>query len=91
MRLFVFILVFLGFALPVQAQDNPAPEPTRIEINSESGEIHFYIEGELEAVLKSDGLHVRENVQFGGTIFDSGNDFHFSTVTPEEGDQDETP
>lgn len=96
-RFFVSIVfashVFLAgdaLAQDAGARDAP-PEPTRIEVDSESGEIHFYIEGELEAVLKNDGLHVRDHVQFGGTIFDSGKDFYFSTVTPEEGDQDETP
>lgn len=88
MRLFVFILVMLGFTLPVQAQENPATEPTRIEVDSESGEINFYIEGELQAVLKNNGLHVRDNVQFGGTIIDSGEGFHFSDVRSEEGDSD---
>ena len=85
MRIFVFSLVILVFALPVQAQDNPAPEPTRIEVDSQSGEIHFYIEGELEAVLKNDGLHVLDDVQFGGTIFDSGDGFYFSDAESEKG------
>lgn len=52
-------------------------EPTRIETDSTANEIRFYVDGKLAAVLKDDGLHVRNNIQFGGTIFDSGEDFHF--------------
>ncbi|MGR3802037.1 MAG: hypothetical protein ACU0AY_01075 [Marinibacterium profundimaris] len=53
------------------ARDAP-PEPTRIEVDSESGEIHFYIEGNVAAVLKADGLHVRESIGYGGTLTDYG-------------------
>ncbi|MET4129342.1 hypothetical protein [Roseovarius sp. MBR-6] len=64
------------------AQDDESPDSgtqaqTRIEADPETHEIRFYVEGNLAAVLKGDGLHVRNNVQFGGTVFDSGENFHF--------------
>lgn len=45
---------------------------TRIETNSENGEIRFYIKDKLAAILNEDGLHVRESTSYGGTLTDYG-------------------
>lgn len=72
MKLFVFIISVLFFSQPVHAEDAAAPEPTRIEADSENSQIRFYIDGELEAVLTKGRLHVREDIDFGGTVRDVG-------------------
>lgn len=80
MRNIVALCVLLTLPLmsaPTMAQDGIPPETTtepstRIEADSDSQEIRFYVDDELTAVLKDDGLHVRNSVGFGGTITDYG-------------------
>lgn len=69
------LLIFAGAPRAQHGQTEPsALEPTRIETDSESGQIQFYIKGELVAVLKEDGLHVREGMSYGGTLLNYGYD-----------------
>ena len=76
--LFTLLMVALSPALvAAQTQDTEASGSgaqalTRIEADSEAHEIRFYLEGSLAAVLKSDGLHVREGVSYGGALTDYG-------------------
>lgn len=49
--------------------DQPA---TRIEVSEETGIIRFIIEGEERARLDASGFHVREDIEYGGTITDTG-------------------
>lgn len=82
MRILIFLFVFLFTPLfsPLAIAEDTAPsapitdanEPTRIETDSENGEIRFYVKGSLAAVLKDDGLLVREDIGYGGTINDHG-------------------
>lgn len=62
------------FSLPetANADEAIAPEPTRIEADTENSRIDFYIDGRLMAVLKDDGLHVREGINYGGMLTDYG-------------------
>lgn len=60
------------FYAPASADEPVAPEPTRIEANTESSRIDFYIDDRLMAVLKDDGLHVREGINYGGMLTDYG-------------------
>ena len=48
---------------PLAAIDSAA---TRIELDETTGEIRFFIKGVMAAVLRDDGLHLRNNLQFGG-------------------------
>ena len=71
------VLTPLLIAAPVAAQtqedqSSGAKPLTRIEADSESHEIRFYIDGALAAVLKNDGLHVRKSMAYGGTLTDYG-------------------
>lgn len=71
----VFYFGFILISAPVSAQESKpksAPEPTRVEADSEASEIRFYIDGDVAAVLKSDGLHVRKRVFYGGALTDYG-------------------
>ncbi len=76
MRLFL-VFTFIAFLTsPVLAQETGAPSPsqTRIETDAEKSEIRFYIDGALSAVLKNDGLHVRDGIFYGTQIADVGVD-----------------
>ena len=78
--LFLFILLFSPLVSPLAVAEDTAPsapktdakEPTRIETDSENGEIRFYIKGRLAAALKDNGLLVREDIGYGGTLNDHG-------------------
>lgn len=45
---------------------------TRIEVDEEAGAIRFFIDGHEKARLDAAGLHVRENIDYGGTLTDYG-------------------
>ena len=80
MRYFCLLFSALTVALiaaPVVAQaqevqSSDAEPLTRVEADSESHEIRFYVDGNLAAVLKDDGFHVREHMNYGGTLTDYG-------------------
>lgn len=96
-RLVVSVLFVSHFSLtgPALAQDAGAhgspSEPTRIEADSEQGEIRLYVEGALAAILKEDGLHVRESIGYGGTLTDYGKtgfeDFTIGAGTAPDGEE----
>ena len=88
MRLFTFLFVVIALAsvsTPSRSQDAATadPESTRVEADSENSEIRFYINGSIAAVLKTDGLHVRESIGYGGTLTDYGTE-GFSTFGKQE-------
>jgi hypothetical protein len=71
------LLAFFIILIPSTSIAEPvAPEAikseTRIEADNEAGQIKFFIKGELEAVLDENGLHIRDSVDFGATITDTG-------------------
>lgn len=87
-RLFIFVSLFLvSGTATAQNANTQEPEPTRIVADSESDEIRFYVDDALAAVLKEDGLHVRESVGLGGTMTDYGTG-HFDKLT---GNEDTAP
>lgn len=101
MRYFCVLFAALTVALiaaPVAAQaqetqSSGAKPLTRIEADSESHEIRFYIDDELAAVLKTDGLHVRGGISSTGAITNHGwnsyNTFSSTTdTTTETGGED---
>lgn len=44
----------------------------RIVLDDERNEIHFVIDGKVAAVLDANGLRVRESIEYGGTVTDTG-------------------
>lgn len=68
-------IIVLSLAVLLSFQTIPRasnPLPARIEANQESGRIDFYINDSLAAVPTEDGLHVREGVNYGSTLTDTG-------------------
>lgn len=73
----IILLLLLSVCLPSVAQaidEKPATaqHETRIIVDEDVGVIRFFIEGEEQARLTSDGLLVRGNVEYGGTMRDAG-------------------
>ena len=70
------LALFIAFlALPLQAvaaEADKEPQETRIEISDKEKRIEFYVDGTLSAVLDKDGLHVREGVNYGAALTDTG-------------------
>lgn len=67
----------LALAAPSLAQEQSAPvqvEPasTRIEVDDQAGVIRFFIDGREKARFDAAGLHVRENIDYGGMLTDYG-------------------
>jgi hypothetical protein len=60
-----------------------------IAVDEETGTIVFVINGEKEAVLDAQGLHVRKDVQFGGVVRDTGTEAFDQQFQPKEGDNEE--
>lgn len=77
------VVIFSSTAMFSHAQDLATPKQTRIEAESDSNEINFFVGGVLSAVLKQDGLHVREGVNYGGMLTDYGTQ-HFDDVYAQE-------
>lgn len=69
MRLFIFIMGLMVLPMTVSAQEQA---DTRIAVDEEAGVIRFIIDGEEQARLTSDGMLVRGNIIYGGTIRDGG-------------------
>lgn len=76
MKLFYIFAFIVFFTCPALAQetDPTSPPPTRVETDTVKSEIRFYIDGDLSAVLKKDGLHVSDGIFYGGMIKDAGVD-----------------
>ena len=77
MRQFIllFSFVFLATASTSSfSQDEITGDPasTRVEADPENSEIRFFIDGTVAAVLRADGLHVRNSIFYGGRLTDVG-------------------
>lgn len=71
------VLMTLGaFLLPslAMAQEPPPPQTeqaaTRIEVDETSHVIRFIVNGQPVAMIDSEGLHVVQDIEYGGTISD---------------------
>lgn len=61
--------------------------PTRIAVDQDQDQILFYVENEVAAVLRADGLHVRDDINFGGVLTDYGRTEFRELSAPEDADQ----
>jgi hypothetical protein len=72
--LFVFMAGPIAPALAQDSRPSPqaqaGPTPTRIEVDTASNVIRFFVGGREQAVLDAGGLHVNGNVDYSGTITD---------------------
>ena len=63
-------------AAAVLSYTAPAQQQTRVETDQATGAIRFIANGREEARIDKDGLHVRQSVQYGGTLTDVGEAFY---------------
>jgi len=77
-RILLALALLPLLSLPVLAEDTGHPPAmissggTQIIADDRTDTIHFIINGEEKAFLDADGLHVQENIHYGGTIKDYG-------------------
>lgn len=50
----------------------PPTKSSRIEVDEDQNEICLVVDGEVAATLTKDGLHVVNNISYGGTVTDTG-------------------
>ena len=77
MRRFIVVVSFIALAATAQAAEprpvtaSPAKQPaTRIETDQKTGVIRFIVNGKEVARIDANGLHVRGNVDYTGTLTD---------------------
>lgn len=71
MRNLLILCCAIVFPALAYAQ-NDAPETTKIVTDQDKGTITFIIDGKPVAQINRDGLQVVENINYGGTVTDSG-------------------
>jgi hypothetical protein len=57
---------------PAAPQPTGQQEATRIETDQKTGAIRFIVDGREIARFERDGLHVRQDVDYGGLMKDTG-------------------
>ena len=81
MQALFFIAVLLMFPPMASAQatqgkaESPSPAPaaeTRIDVDQHSGTVTIVVKGRPVALFDEDGLHVRNDLTYGGVMLDEG-------------------
>lgn len=67
--LFFLVLAVVAHA---DAAKSTAPPPSRIEVDPSDGYVKIYVQDELVAVFGTDGLDVRRDTTYGGSLIDHG-------------------
>lgn len=76
MRPLALLFTALTLASPAFAEEITAPPvpDTRIEADDEADVIRFVVKGQLAAILDETGLHIRNDLAYGGVTMDDGPD-----------------
>ena len=69
------IFTSLLTAAATAALTAPAPPQTRVEADR-AGAIRFIVDGREEARIDAAGLHVRQSVEYGGVLTDTGEAYY---------------
>ena len=59
-------------AQPSHAEDTANKGKTEILVDENAGTVSILINGETAVLIDADGLHVRDSIEYGGTIADMG-------------------
>ena len=85
----IALLIFTASANaagPAPAATQPPPtgqQQTRIETDQKTGAIRFIVNGREEARIDATGLHVRQGVEYGGDLTDTGEAYYDKPAKPE--------
>jgi hypothetical protein len=77
--LLAFCISIIALAVATSTLSRAADEATRIEIDQKTQVIRFVIDGHERALLDAAGLHVRDDITYGGIVKDVGADGHAAT------------
>jgi hypothetical protein len=83
LRIGVLLAIILVTAVTTRAYTAPAEPQTRVETDQATGAIRFIVKGKEQARIDSTGLHVRQGVEYGGPITDTGEAYYDRPVKPE--------
>lgn len=73
--LYAMLLLISGTAHaagPAPSANGEAAQTTRIETDQKTGAVRIIVDGREVARFDRDGLHVRQNVDYGGLMKDTG-------------------
>lgn len=89
----LFIVVFLIFvsfvAFHAHMAHSSAETPTRVSIDQAEGAFRFVIDGRVVAEIAANGLTVKGDIEYGGTLTDSGQDDLDQKLNPQSEGGDE--
>lgn len=71
---FIAVLIFtiVSTTAATVAFTAPAQPQTRVETDQATGTVLFIVNGREEARIDRSGLHVRQNLEYGGILTDAG-------------------
>lgn len=82
----LFAVIAVGVAVPVSADEHSALQQTRqsvdMVLDHATGAVRFYVDGQEVARIDRDGLRVRDDIEYGGTITDTGRDYYDAAAIP---------
>ena len=68
----LLLAIVVVTAATTRAYTAPAEPQTRVETDQATGVIRFIVKGQEQARIDSTGLHVRQSVEYGGDLTDTG-------------------
>lgn len=68
----LLLAVIVVTAATTRAYTAPAEPQTRVETDQKTGAVRFIVNGREEARIDATGLHVRQALEYGGPITDTG-------------------
>lgn len=77
-------VTFLLWGHTLAARENrlPAQQSVDLVLDHTSGAVRFYVEGQEVVRIDRDGLRVRNDIEYGGTITDTGRDYYDAGAIP---------
>jgi hypothetical protein len=84
----LFAVALLIFTQAAHAAGPATPQPTgqeatRIQTDQKTGTVRIIVDGREVARFERDGLHVRQNVEYGGLMKDTGPEGYDKPATAE--------
>jgi hypothetical protein len=70
--LLALFISFIALAAAASQDSRAANETTRIETDQQANMIRIIIDGQERAVIDADGLHVNGDIDYSGTLTDTG-------------------
>ena len=70
------VILFTSLVTAAATAALTAPQPPQTRVEAEGDSIRFIVNGTEQARIDKNGLHVRQGVQYGGGLLDTGEAFY---------------